>query len=146
MDTNRDGILTNEQYQAEAAKTRRLAAEDVEIANSVEGLEHRIDVLESLAEWDRTPGLLDSLKARLKTAKAARQAQYLASQNATAARLLTEGWTEEVTRSRRAAWNAEVAKLPKVGTAKAVAALKARIGFSVEDLKSAVALHNLTGR
>lgn len=142
MDTNRDGILTNEQYQAEAAKTRRLVAEDVEIANSVEGLEHRIDVLESLSEWDRTPGLLESLKVRLEAAKAARHAEYVAGLPARDTAFAAE-WTEEVTRARRAAWNAEVAKLPKGhGPAKIIA----KLGFRMDDLKKAVALHNLTGR
>jgi hypothetical protein len=56
-------------------------------------------------------------------------------------------WTREITLARREVWNAEIkamaARNGNVCPARAVAALVARLGHDHNDLKRAVALHNL---
>jgi hypothetical protein len=67
------------------------------------------------------------------------QASLLAMKDAFAAE-----WTAEVTAARRAAWNAEMAKLAaaKIAmTSKAQLAIQARLGYTLADIKRAIALH-----
>ncbi len=55
-------------------------------------------------------------------------------------------WTVEVFNARRAAWNAEIVKLPRDAKGvkwEAVRALEAKLGFQMEDLKRAKTLLNI---
>lgn len=55
-------------------------------------------------------------------------------------------WTVEVFNARRAAWNAEIVKLPRDAKGvkwEAIRALEAKLGFQMEDLKRAKSLLNL---
>ena len=73
-------------------------------------------------------------------------AEYLPKVSALRAAVFAADWTLDVTVARRAAWNASVQamvaqRLPM--TAKSMAALIAKHGHTLDDLRRAVALHKL---
>lgn len=119
----------------------RFAAEDAAAAELAQSPVHKLNVLRRKLDSlyaDRgahTAEEIAAVEAQIATIEAGGQAQFAAE------------WTREVTVSRRAAWNALVksGKLSKGGKVnmQAVRQAERAQGWTMDDLKRAVALHGL---
>jgi hypothetical protein len=117
------------------ARDARLAADVADEAAYVESPEHirhLIDRAENMPSEMRDGAKIEALRRRLAEAEAREEAEYRARFAAT--------WTREETIARRVKWN-EIAKTaPRMAGPNWV---ESKVGYTIDELKAAIALHNL---